>query len=226
MIVRFEVFTAVTMKNGVFWVVTPCGSWKNRRFGGTWRLLHPPTYAAKKYQVVFLRSVRRLLVAACVVPSSPIFSPWWRRRQVSPKRRFLQEPHGVTTQKTPFFNVNYVSFPSPLNSIAEREHVPQCTYVWNFPFRWRMRVYRTGNQDGNHALLHPHYSPLWFIYLLDGDWYYIKLFPLPTTCFTVMLFLWLVPLRRQFFYRSSVPIGLPRGSAHLYSQYVTYLFSV
>jgi hypothetical protein len=38
--VRFEVFTAVTMKNGVFWVVTPCGSCKNQRFGGTWRLLH------------------------------------------------------------------------------------------------------------------------------------------------------------------------------------------
>jgi hypothetical protein len=34
--VRFEVFTAVTMKIGVFWVVTPCGSCKNRRFGGTW----------------------------------------------------------------------------------------------------------------------------------------------------------------------------------------------
>jgi hypothetical protein len=32
-------------------------------------------------------------------------SPWWRRRQVHPKRRFLQEPHGVTTQKTPFFLV-------------------------------------------------------------------------------------------------------------------------
>jgi hypothetical protein len=27
-------------KNGVFfWVVTPCGSCKNRRFGGTWRTL-------------------------------------------------------------------------------------------------------------------------------------------------------------------------------------------
>jgi hypothetical protein len=26
--VRFEVFMAVTMKNGVFWVVTPCGSCK------------------------------------------------------------------------------------------------------------------------------------------------------------------------------------------------------
>jgi hypothetical protein len=32
---RFEVFMAVTMKNGVFWVVTPCGSCKNRRFRGT-----------------------------------------------------------------------------------------------------------------------------------------------------------------------------------------------
>jgi hypothetical protein len=41
------------MKNGVFWDVTPCGS-SNRR------------------TLVFLRSVRRLLVAASVVPSSPI----------------------------------------------------------------------------------------------------------------------------------------------------------
>jgi hypothetical protein len=32
---RFEIFTAVTMKNGVFWDVTPCGSCKKRRFGGT-----------------------------------------------------------------------------------------------------------------------------------------------------------------------------------------------
>jgi hypothetical protein len=33
--VGFEVFTTVTMKNGVFWDVTPCDSCKNRRFGGT-----------------------------------------------------------------------------------------------------------------------------------------------------------------------------------------------
>jgi hypothetical protein len=45
------------MKTGVFWDVTSCGSCKNRRFGGT---------------LVFLRSVRRLLVTASVVPSSPI----------------------------------------------------------------------------------------------------------------------------------------------------------
>jgi hypothetical protein len=33
--VRFEIFTAVTMKNDVFWDFTPCGSCKNRRFRGT-----------------------------------------------------------------------------------------------------------------------------------------------------------------------------------------------
>jgi hypothetical protein len=33
--VIFKVFTAVAMKNGVFWDVAPCGSCKNRRFGGT-----------------------------------------------------------------------------------------------------------------------------------------------------------------------------------------------
>jgi hypothetical protein len=59
------------MKNGVFWVVTPCGSCKNRRFGGTSRLLHQGD--KYRWEMVFLRSVRRLLVAACVVPSSPSF---------------------------------------------------------------------------------------------------------------------------------------------------------
>jgi hypothetical protein len=44
------------MKNSVFWDVMQCGSCKNRRFGGTC-------------------SVRQLLVAASVVPSSPILVP-------------------------------------------------------------------------------------------------------------------------------------------------------
>jgi hypothetical protein len=33
--VRSQVFTAVTMKNAVFWDVGPCRSCVNRRFGGT-----------------------------------------------------------------------------------------------------------------------------------------------------------------------------------------------
>jgi hypothetical protein len=32
---RFVVFTAMTMKNGVFWNVTPRGCGKNLRIGGT-----------------------------------------------------------------------------------------------------------------------------------------------------------------------------------------------
>jgi hypothetical protein len=45
------------MKNGVFLDVMSYGSCKSRRFGGT---------------LVFLRSVRRLLVAASIMLSSPI----------------------------------------------------------------------------------------------------------------------------------------------------------
>jgi hypothetical protein len=53
--IRFEVFTAVTTKNGVFWDVTPCGSCKN------------PTFRRN-----LACSVRRLLVTASVVPRSQI----------------------------------------------------------------------------------------------------------------------------------------------------------
>jgi hypothetical protein len=38
--VRFEVFTAVTMKNAVFLDVMPRGSRKNRHLGGSYRLQH------------------------------------------------------------------------------------------------------------------------------------------------------------------------------------------
>jgi hypothetical protein len=34
-----------------------------------------------------------------------VCSPWWWRRYVPPKRQVLQEPHGVTSQKMPFFTV-------------------------------------------------------------------------------------------------------------------------
>jgi hypothetical protein len=61
------------MKNDVFWDVTPCGSCKNRRFGG-----------------VFLRSVRRLLVAACVFPSSPILVTLMTDELSSPKLRYYK----------------------------------------------------------------------------------------------------------------------------------------
>jgi hypothetical protein len=68
--VRFEVFTAVIMKNEEI--------------------------------LVFLRSVHRLLATANV-PSSPILVTLMMEALDSSKRRFLQEPHGVTSQKTTSF---------------------------------------------------------------------------------------------------------------------------
>jgi hypothetical protein len=61
--VRFEVFTAVTMKNGVVWVVMPCGSCKNRRFGGTWRLLQLATDL--RCEEILGISSQRTSVASC-----------------------------------------------------------------------------------------------------------------------------------------------------------------
>jgi hypothetical protein len=74
------------MKNSTFWDVTPCGSCKNRRIGGTYFL--------------FLRGVLRLLDTAYVVLSSPIL--------VTLMMEATQEPHGVISQKTVFLIVTAV----------------------------------------------------------------------------------------------------------------------
>jgi hypothetical protein len=86
----------VTTKNTVFWDITPCGSCENRHIGGKYRGRH------HHGETVFLRSVLQSLVTANVLPSSLIFSLWWWRRYVPPWRRFSQEPHGVTSQKSAF----------------------------------------------------------------------------------------------------------------------------
>jgi hypothetical protein len=62
------------MKKGVFWDVTPCGSCKNR---------------VSEEEIIFLRSVRRLLVAACVVPSSPILVTLMNEAPGSSETSFL-----------------------------------------------------------------------------------------------------------------------------------------
>jgi hypothetical protein len=45
------------LKNTVFWNVTPCGSCKNRRFGGTWRLIMEALRSSKTS--VITRATRR-----------------------------------------------------------------------------------------------------------------------------------------------------------------------
>jgi hypothetical protein len=63
------------VKNGVFWVDTPCGSCKNRRFGGTWRLLHQGDKTGKLGTTQAATSNRRTLRrnTTFVVSSLPIF---------------------------------------------------------------------------------------------------------------------------------------------------------
>jgi hypothetical protein len=44
------------------------------------------------------------------VTPSPILVTLMKEALVPPKRRFLQEEHGVTSQKTPFFKLRSVLF--------------------------------------------------------------------------------------------------------------------
>jgi hypothetical protein len=64
------------MQNVVFWDVTQGGTCKNRRFGGKYRSIIRVTKISELYTaycvLVFLRSVRLLLVTANVIPSSAI----------------------------------------------------------------------------------------------------------------------------------------------------------
>jgi hypothetical protein len=114
---RFEFFTAVTMKNAVFWNVMPCGSCKNRRFGGTYHLNHqgnknrratrryvPPKRRFYKRQYSFAACFGCLLLLTLLL-AHRFLPPWWCMRDVPPKGRLLRGPHGIPSQKTAFFMI-------------------------------------------------------------------------------------------------------------------------
>jgi hypothetical protein len=61
-VVRFEVFTAVTMKKAVFWDVAPCRSGVNRRFGGT--RCHIPEDCFLLSAIVDLRNFKSIVAHA------------------------------------------------------------------------------------------------------------------------------------------------------------------
>jgi hypothetical protein len=79
--VRFEVFTAVTMKNVVFWDIMPCGSCKNGRFRGMYRL---------HYQDDKNRRARNNVSSNQQLKHA--VSPWWWRRYVPPKSHTAYHP--------------------------------------------------------------------------------------------------------------------------------------
>jgi hypothetical protein len=68
--VIFEVFMAVTLKNVIFWDVTPCGSCKSRCFGGMYRLHHQGDKNWQSRSSVSSNFLRLRVTAN--VPSSPI----------------------------------------------------------------------------------------------------------------------------------------------------------
>jgi hypothetical protein len=87
-IVRERLLRDFILKNDLTWDVTQCGSCKNQRFGGTYRLLLQGDRIGELGTTLALTSYRRTLR--------------------TPKRRFLQEPHGLTYQKTAFLIVTAV----------------------------------------------------------------------------------------------------------------------
>jgi hypothetical protein len=92
------------LKNAVFWdVAAPCGFIINRRFGGTCRLhLQGRRNNASEENY-------RLLATVWQFSSLPLFFlPWRWRRHVPPKRRFIINPHGATSQRMAFFIVTAV----------------------------------------------------------------------------------------------------------------------
>jgi hypothetical protein len=66
---RFEVFTAVTIQNAIFWDVAPCRSCVNRRFGGTYRL----HIQGRKIRERGTSVSKRLQLLLTLVPCSRIF---------------------------------------------------------------------------------------------------------------------------------------------------------
>jgi hypothetical protein len=85
---------AVTMKNVVIWHMTPCGSRMTQRFGGRYRF---------HYQVQKSQQARDNISSNQQHPDDGGDIPL--------KRRFLQEQHDVTSQKTPFFLSASLQFP-------------------------------------------------------------------------------------------------------------------
>jgi hypothetical protein len=90
--VRFEIFTEVTMKNAVFWDVEPCISCLYWRFGGIYRLssLQPSAHAGS---------------------SLADFLLWRWRQYIPPKRRFTQDLHSTTSQNTAVFIIQMIWYP-------------------------------------------------------------------------------------------------------------------
>jgi hypothetical protein len=92
------------LKTAVFWDVTPCRYFVNRRFGGTYRLhlqgIRNTRAMNQREQV----AVDWATCSRCFI-ARVFLIPWRWRRYVPPKRRLTKYLHGAKSQKTAFFMV-------------------------------------------------------------------------------------------------------------------------
>jgi hypothetical protein len=75
-VVKFEAFTAVTVKNAVFWSVTSCGSSKVWHFGGTHRFHFQGKNSATQEKSFSFGVVLQLLVLLTLFLARCIFPLW------------------------------------------------------------------------------------------------------------------------------------------------------
>jgi hypothetical protein len=95
-----EVLTAVTMKNYIFWDVTPCTSKGAGRFGVTHRLPLPGTRVRQARNLQ--KQAAQSAAWFCWFLTRPTLLPW-KWRYAPPKRRTLFELNVGTTQTTALF---------------------------------------------------------------------------------------------------------------------------
>jgi hypothetical protein len=88
-----------------------------------------------------LRRNTKLLVTASVVLCSQILVTLMKEALSPPNRRFLQEPHGVTSQKTPFVKCCWalpaMSLPDPYLTVSFETGFPLCRLLRLAGLRWR-----------------------------------------------------------------------------------------
>jgi hypothetical protein len=95
-------------------------SWRMASSGMLHRVALVRTVVSEELSASFIRVTRIVELGTTLAVSSNrrthrFLPPWWRRRYVPPKRLLLQEPHGVTSKKTPFFIVTAVKTSSLTN---------------------------------------------------------------------------------------------------------------
>jgi hypothetical protein len=109
---------AVTMKNGVLWDITHVSEERSSSTIRVTRIGEVGTLAVtsnrrmprrntmweqKRSHIVFFTVCVSYYLLLTLFLVHRFLSPWWWRWYIRPKHQFLQEPHGITSEKMLFF---------------------------------------------------------------------------------------------------------------------------